>query len=189
MLETIIEFDKELMVFLNNLGSSKFDGFWMFITKQLNWLPFFIVLLYAVYKKVSLKTLGLILLLMAALITLTDQLTNLVKFTTQRQRPCNTEDIKHLLRIVRSSDSLSFFSGHASNSTATMTFLFLILRKYYKYAFIVFIFPLVFAYSRIYLSLHFPVDIVVGATVGACLGIIWYKLFVYLQHKLGPKLK
>ncbi|MHC5201916.1 phosphatase PAP2 family protein [Myroides sp. LJL119] len=183
MLETIIKLDKELLIFFNNLGSTSFDSFWLFITKQLNWIPFFLVLLYAVFKKVSLKTLGVILLLLALLITVTDQFTNLVKWSSQRARPCNTDDIKHLLRIIRCSDSLSFFSGHASNSTATMTFLFLILRKYYKYAFLVFVFPLIFAYSRIYLALHFPGDILVGVLVGVCFGLIWYQLYLYIEKK------
>lgn len=183
MIETLIQWDKELLIYLNSLGSTTYDPFWLFITKQLNWLPFYILLLYLVYKKVSLKTLGIILLVIAGLIACTDQFTNLVKWYYARPRPCNTEDIQSMLRIVKCSPTNSFFSGHASNSTATMVFLFLLLRRYYKYAFLVFIFPLVFAYSRIYLSLHFPGDILVGMCAGILTGTLFYNLYKWLEKK------
>ena len=189
MIEQIVEIDKQVMIYLNNLGSTPYDAFWLFITKQLNWLPFFLVLLYFTYKQVSLKTLGLVLIVLALLIAFTDQMTNLVKYSVGRLRPCNTEDIKESLRIVKCSSSLSFFSGHASNSTATMTFMFLLLRTKYKYAFLVFIFPLIFAYSRIYLSLHFPVDILVGMFAGVIFGTTFYKLFVFIERKYKTKLQ
>lgn len=183
MIESLIQSDKELLVYLNNLGSTTYDAFWLLITKQLNWMPFYLVLVYLVYKKVSLKTLGIVLLVIAGLIAFTDQFTNLVKNHFARSRPCNTEDIKALLRIVKCSDTNSFFSGHASNSTATMVFLFFLLRRYYKYAFLVFIFPLVFAYSRIYLSLHFPGDIFVGMCAGILTGTLFYQIFKWLERK------
>lgn len=183
MLETLVSLDKELLVYLNNLGTETFDPFWLFITKQLNWLPFYLVLFYFLIKQVGWKTVGVIVLLLAFLILCTDQLTNLVKYSVQRLRPCNTEDIKSVLRIVKSSSSFSFFSGHASNSSATMFFLFLILRRHYKYAYLVFLFPLIFAYSRIYLSLHFPGDILVGFMVGVVNGTLCYQLFKWVERK------
>ena len=48
MLDKILALDKELLIFLNGLGSSTFDPFWLFITKQSNWTPFFLVLLYLI---------------------------------------------------------------------------------------------------------------------------------------------
>lgn len=183
MIDTLIQLDKELLVYLNSFGSATYDPFWLFITKQLNWLPFFVLLLYLVYKKVSLKTLGIILLILAGLIAFTDQFTNLVKWYYARPRPCNTEDIKETIRVVKCSGTNSFFSGHASNSTATMVFLFLLLRRYYRYAFLVFIFPLVFAYSRIYLSMHFPGDILVGMCVGILIGTLFFQVFKWIERK------
>jgi undecaprenyl-diphosphatase len=58
-----------------------------------------------------------------------------------------------------------------------MVFLYLILRKYYKYAFLLFLYPLIFAYSRIYLGVHFPTDIVTGYFFGATFGIVFYSLY------------
>lgn len=188
MIESLVQVDKELLIFLNGLGSETYDPFWLFITKQLNWIPFFLVLLYLTYRKVSLKKLGVILLLLAALIAFTDQMTNLVKYTVARPRPCNTEDIQALIRVVKCSPSLSFFSGHASNSLANMLFLFLILRRYYKHSYLIFIFPLLFAYSRIYLTMHFPLDILAGYCFGLVSGTLFYQLFLWIERKYEDKL-
>lgn len=182
-MEQLIQLDKELFVFLNGFGSAQFDQFWLLITKQINWLPYFVLLLIIVQKKLGWKNLGIVLLFIALLITFTDQFTNLVKNHFQRLRPCNDLDIKDSIRIVKSSDTYSFFSGHASNSTASMIFIFLLLKKYYKYAFVVFLFPLIFAYSRIYLGLHFPGDIITGYFFGALFGYLFYKIYQAVLKK------
>lgn len=182
-MEELLKLDKELFVFLNGLGSAKYDAFWLLITKQSNWTPFFLILLIILQKKIGWKKLGIAILFIAFLLAFTDQATNLFKNYFQRLRPCNDTDINSVIRIVKSSISYSFFSGHASNSTASMMFLFLILRKYYKYAFVLFLFPLIFAYSRIYLALHFPLDIVSGYLFGLISGLFFFKLYQMVLNK------
>lgn len=177
MLEKVLAFDTQLFVFLNGLGTATYDEFWLFITKQSNWTPFFLMLLFLVYKKLGTKPTLTLLLFVALLLLVSDQTCNLFKYTFQRLRPCNNPEIKSVIRVVKSSDTFSFFSGHAANSMATMTFLFLLLKKYYRYAFLLFLFPLIFAYSRIYLGLHYPLDIVTGYLFGASFGFIAYKLY------------
>ena len=144
MLENIIDLDKSLFVFLNNLGTEPFDAIWLLITKQFNWTPFFLLLLYILYKKIGQKQLLLTLLFVAVMITFSDQITNLVKNNVQRLRPCNDEELTGLIRIVRDSETFSYFSGHAANSMAAMMFVFLILRKHYKYSYLIFLYPLIF---------------------------------------------
>jgi len=177
MLEKIIQLDKELFVFLNGLGSESFDGFWLLITKQLYWTPIFLVIFYFLQKKLGWKNFGFYILFMAVLILFCDQTTNLFKNYFQRLRPCNVEELKAIIRIVKTSKSFSFFSGHASNSMATTVFGFMILKKYYKHSYLLFLFPLIFAYSRIYLGLHFPIDILAGFVFGATSGFICYTLY------------
>ncbi len=177
MLEKIIALDKELFVFLNGLGSPAFDGLWLFITKQTNWTPIFLLVFYLIYKKVGLKNLGIMILFIAFLILICDQTANLFKYTFERLRPCNDLQIKDIIRVVKHSDTFSFFSGHATNSMATTVFVYFIMRKYYKHIYLLFLFPLIFAYSRIYLGLHFPSDILTGYTFGATFGFLFYKIY------------
>lgn len=177
MLEKIIHLDKELLVFLNGLGSTTFDSLWLGITNQLSWTPLFLLIFYLLQKKLGWKKFGYYVLFTALLILVCDQTANLFKHTFERLRPCNDEEIKGIIRIVKSSPSFSFFSGHATNSMATAVFTVMILKKYYKHSYLLFLFPLIFAYSRIYLGLHFPGDILTGYAFGATYGFICYKLF------------
>jgi undecaprenyl-diphosphatase len=177
MLEKIISLDKQLLVYLNNLGSETYDSLWLIITKQLYWSPLFLLIFYLLQKKIGWKKFGYYILFTAVLILICDQTVNLFKHGFERLRPINDEEIKGLLRIVKTSKSFSFFSGHATNSMASTVFAFMILRKYYKYSYLLFLFPLIFAYSRIYLGLHFPTDILTGYVFGATMGFVCYKLY------------
>ena len=183
MLEKVIALDKKLFVFLNGLGSPAYDSFWLIITKQINWTPFFLLIFYLMYKKIGWKNFLIAVVFIALLILVCDQSANLFKDTVQRLRPCNDTEINGIIRIVEKRDSFSFFSGHATNSMATTVFVFLLLRKFYKYTYLLFLFPLIFAYSRIYLGLHFPLDVLTGYVFGATFGILFYKGYHYLLRR------
>ena len=187
MLEEVINLDKKLFIFLNSLGSEPFDGIWLLVTKQFNWIPFFLLLLVILYKKIGTKQLVIVLLTVAALITFTNEITDLIKFSVQRIRPCNDEELVGLIRIVKDSDTFSYFSGHAANSTAAMMLVFLILRGFYKYAYLIFLYPLIFAYSRIYLGLHFPLDIISGYIFGSLTGILFYWIYKKIELQIIHK--
>ena len=186
MLEKLLSLDVQLFVFLNSLGSAPYDGLWLFITKQLNWIPFFLVLLYVIYKKIGGKQTLYVLLFIAVLILITDQSTNLFKYSFKRLRPCNNTDINSFIRIVKSSNSFSFISGHASNSMAAAMFIYHVLKPYFKYTFFLFLWPLIFAYSRIYLGLHYPLDIFCGYLFGMMTGFFLYKMYQFTQIKYFP---
>ena len=183
MLEYLLQLDRELLVYLNGLGSENWDGFFLHITKQLNWWPYFLLLIFLLLKKITPKQFLLLILVLTVFFIFTDQMTNLVKNTVERFRPVNDPGLKDIIRVVKSSKSWSFFSGHASNSSGSTLILFLILRKYYKYTFLMFLFPLLFAYTRIYLGLHFPGDILAGYAFGLMSGYGFYKLFCYLNAR------
>lgn len=177
MLERIIQLDKQVLVYLNGLGSEQWDWLWLIITKQLNWAPVFILVFYLLQKKIGWKSFGCYVLFIAVMVLICDQTVNLFKYSFERLRPCNDLEIGEIIRRVKTSSSFSFFSGHATNSMASTVLTFLILKRYYKHAYLLFLFPLIFAYSRIYLGLHFPTDILTGYTFGATCGYIAYRLY------------
>ena len=186
MIEKILSLDTELLIYLNNLGSTQYDGLWLIITNQLNWLPLFLLLLYVIFKKLGTKQTLYLLLFVALLITFTDQATNLVKNGFQRLRPCADPKVNSLIRVVQFRGSFSFFSGHAANSMAVATFIYFNLKRYSKYFYMLFLWPLIFAYSRIYLGLHYPVDILSGYLFGVFSGFMFYKLHQAAQRKYFP---
>ncbi|MBP4136657.1 phosphatase PAP2 family protein [Flavobacterium geliluteum] len=186
MLEKIQELDTSLLIFLNGLGAEKYDQLWLIITSQLNWTPFFLLMFYVIYKKVGAKQLLFIVLFVAVLLTFTDQITNLFKHTFERLRPCNNTDINKIIRVVQVRKSYSFFSGHAANTMAVATFLYLIFRDQFKYLGFLFLWPLIFAYSRIYLGLHYPGDILAGYFFGALFGFTLFKIYQKLKPRYFP---
>ena len=177
MLEKILALDTQLFIYLNSLGSETYDGLWLIITKQVNWIPFFLLLFYLIYKKLGIKQTGYLLIFVAVLVFATDQITNLFKYTFQRPRPCSNPEINSFIRVVLYRTSFSFFSGHAANTMAVSAFLYLIFKKQFKYFWLLFLWPLIFAYSRIYLGLHYPIDILTGYLFGFILGWLMYKIY------------
>lgn len=183
MLQKLLELDRELFLYLNNLGSEKYDPLWLFITKQVNWIPFFLLLFYIIWKKIGTKQTLYILFFVAVLIAFTDQITNVFKTTFERLRPSNNPNLGSTMRKVLIRNSFSFFSGHAANTMAVAMFLFLNMKRHFKYFGFIFLWPLIFAYSRIYLGLHYPSDILFGYLFGAINGFLFYKLYLYAQKK------
>ena len=182
--EFIIQKDKEFMIFLNNLGSESWDFFWIKVTNKRVWITLYALLLYLIFKSVGTKKGIAILIIAAVLITFADQFTNLIKYTFERLRPSNDPSINEKLRVLHKSTGFSFFSGHSSNSFANTTFLFLLLRKYYKYMGLLFIWPILFAYSRIYVGVHYPSDIFVGMIFGILTGFIFYKISLKIINRI-----
>lgn len=186
MLEQIQSLDAQLLIYLNSLGSETFDGFWLFITKQTNWIPLFLLFLFVIYKKIGTKQTLYLLLFTTVLLTITNGVCDLFKHGFERLRPCNNPDINSIIRVVKTTKSFSFFSGHAANTMAVATFLYHAFKSRFKYMGLLFLWPLIFAYSRIYLGLHYPGDVLTGYFFGAVFGFLMYKIYVFLQNKYFP---
>lgn len=184
MFEFIIQKDQELLIFLNNLGSEQWDPLWLAITNQFHWAPLFLFVFFIIIKTYGWKRGGLMIASMIVLVAFSDQFTNLIKNSVQRLRPNNDPEISHLLRTLINPQSYSFMSGHATTSTFFSVYVILLLEKKYNWAYFIFIFPLFFAYSRLYLGVHYPIDITVGILIGILFANIYYFFYKKLDRKL-----
>ncbi|WP_458627317.1 phosphatase PAP2 family protein [Winogradskyella sp. PC D3.3] len=182
MLEQLLAYDKALFLYLNNLGSETWDGLWLVITNKLSSIPLYAFLLFLIYKKLGWKAVVLMVLVIAAMVTFTDQITNVFKDSFQRPRPCRAEGVKDIMRFVAPRcGKYGFFSGHASNSMAVAIFAGLLLKPYFKNLLILLlIWSFIVAYSRIYVGVHYPLDIICGLTFGVLAGFGFYKLYNFL---------
>lgn len=184
MIEDIIQIDKNILIYLNNLGSEQWDSLWLVITNQFSWAPLFLLIFYLVIKTFGWKRGGFAILSMIVLVAFSDQFTNFIKNSVQRLRPNNDPEIMHLLRTLKDPQSYSFMSGHATTSTFFSVFVVLLLRDKIKYIYFILCFPLIFAYSRLYLGVHFPIDIIVGLLIGTILARLYHLLYIKVDQKI-----
>ncbi|MEM9077912.1 MAG: phosphatase PAP2 family protein [Bacteroidota bacterium] len=187
MLDQLLLWDKETLLYLNNLGSPSFDPFWSIITRINSWIPLFIVFL-ALFltkfqRKQALQRVGVLVLLIFAI----TGLCNLVKSQVGRLRPCNDESVNIFMRVLHTPSDFSFFSGHASTSFAVTTLVYLLLRRRIKWAGVFFVWPLLFSYSRLYLGVHYPLDVLVGALVGVLLAWGFFGGYTHLFNPTHSK--
>lgn len=185
MIEQLLEYDTELFLFLNNLGSPTWDNLWLLITNKWTFVPLYVALLFLIHKKYGMKTMWMAVVVIVLMITFTDQVTNLFKRTFERPRPCGDEALKEVMRYVAPRcGKYGFFSGHSSNSMAAAVFAGLLLKPHFKnLIFILLFWSAIVAYSRIYVGVHYPLDIVCGLLFGAISGFVFYKFLTYLTNR------
>ncbi len=182
-MDEIIQLDKELFLYLNTLGTTTWDRFWVFMSERSYWIPFYLLLLYLLIRNFGWRKTGLVLGLTLLMVLFTDQITNLLKDGVQRPRPCFTPEFEGVMRGVgcERRGRFGFTSAHASNHFAIAVFLGLVFRNHYKWMFAaLLIWAALISYSRIYLGVHFPADVICGGAMGILLGFGFYKLFNYL---------
>lgn len=185
MWEQLAEWDRKLFVYLNNLGIEDYDGFWLFITQINHWIPlyllFFGLFIFTFPWKKAILAILFTLINLAFVVTLTQ----LVKNQVARLRPNNEPLLEDLIRVLQKPNNFSFFSGHAASSFAVTTFVVLVLRKKYKWAYVFYIWPILFALSRIFVGVHYPLDLFIGAIVGLLCACLFYYFYKKTCHKLN----
>ena len=188
MIDQLLQYDTELFILLNNLGSTTWDGLWLIITNKFASVPLYIFLLFLLYKHYGLKSMLVFVVVIALMITFTDQITNVFKRGFMRSRPCGVAELEEQIRFIAvRCGKYGFFSGHSSNSMAAAVFTGLLLKPYYKnLIFILLFWSAVVAYSRIYVGVHYPIDILFGMTFGAMSGFMFYKIAKYALKRFLP---
>ena len=187
-MDFLINLDKQLFLFLNGLHYTWLDGFmWQVSTKTL-WIPFYALLIFFMIWKRK-KYWWITILSIALMIVLSDQGADLVKNTTKRHRPTHNVTIENKVHVLTAPDGrvyrggeYGFVSSHASNAFAVAFFVSLFFARRWL-TILMFVWAVVVCYSRIYLGVHYPLDILGGAIVGSVAGILIFYLerFVYLK--------
>jgi undecaprenyl-diphosphatase len=183
ILTTLIQWDKALLVTLNGCHSPWMDWFMWLCSQTLIWIPFFFVFLVLLIKNKKSGSI-LILLSLALLILFTDQIASGVfKPLIHRLRPTHDPEISNLVHCVKDykGGSYGFFSSHAANMFAFAGFSLILIRNTY-YSISVLVWASLVAYSRIYLGVHFPLDIVTGIVFGLISAGLFYKLYRFIEN-------
>jgi undecaprenyl-diphosphatase len=188
MLEFFLELDKQFFLILNGLHHPFFDQVMYYISHKFTWIPLYVFLMVLVFIRYRWKGF-LVLVFVVILITLSDQLSVLAKNTFMRLRPCLEPSLEGLVHIVRGrcGGRYGFVSSHATNTFALAVFMNYLLGSRFRFVVPVMLtYAVLNAYSRVYLGVHYPADVIFGALLGVLIGMfvyfLWAKVVKYTKR-------
>ncbi|MFT5618606.1 MAG: undecaprenyl-diphosphatase [Arenicella sp.] len=185
MLEQLDQLDKEFFLYLNEKHSLFGDTFMYFLSDKLAWIPFYALVFIFLLKHYRAKIL-FVLIAIAVTVILCDQFSSgFCKPFFERLRPSHAPELAGMVHTVFGylGGKFGFISSHACNVFGISTLLYLLLRKEFTYTWLIFIWAFLISYSRIYLGVHYPGDILAGAIMG----IIFASLVHSVYRKSLPK--
>jgi undecaprenyl-diphosphatase len=180
VIETLKNIDRSLFLSINSFHNEWMDKVMWIISNDLFIYPFVILFLVAFYKKIGPRKTGILILSLGFCVATSDFTTNIIKHSVKRYRPTHNLEIKEQVHVVNEyrGGQFGFFSGHSSNTFAVTFLLFLSSSLFLSASkrLLFFSIPLLVAYSRVYLGVHYPADVAVGAIYGIAIGGMVYML-------------
>lgn len=184
------EFDHQLMLWLNYDGGFFADTFWYTLTSVRSWVPFFIAILgtlaYSCRRERQpwLVYLGL-LLFTGVIFAATDYISaGIIKPWVARPRPSHQEGVMEFLHYVGDyrGGAYGFVSSHAANCFGLAVWISLLFRNR-ALTVAMLTYAALNCYSRIYLGVHYPGDIICGTLLGVACAWLGYRGFVIAARR------
>lgn len=185
MIDWLENIDREILFAINGANSSFLDQIMWIISTKFFGLPFYLILLYYIHKLKGWQESALFLVIGILAVGMSDLSAKyLFKELFERYRPSQNLEIQHRLHFVNNykGGMYGFISNHSSNMFALTTYVYLVLTKLVKKKLLLgmFLFPIIIGYSRVYLGVHYPSDVIIGGLWGSLIGIIFYRIY---QHQ------
>lgn len=195
MFESLEAIDRSIVLAVNSWNTPFLDQFFWIVSKTAPWIPFYLLILYVVWRKNGLKTMGVFLVMAVLLVALLDSSTTfLFKETIQRYRPSHNLLLENKLHFfVKSNGDIyrggqyGFFSSHASNNAGIALLIWFFLRRYYpRLKWLLMFCVALIGLSRIYLAVHYLSDVVCGIIWGLLWAFVFWKLY---QRFISKKIR
>ncbi|MFD2033764.1 phosphatase PAP2 family protein [Belliella marina] len=185
MIESLRAWDENLFIYLNGFHIDFLDPIVFQLTQTWPWIPLYLFLIYLIVKKFG-KESWWVMISIGLTILFADQFTSgFMKPFFERLRPCHDpmwEGIIH--NFGKCGGSYGFASSHSSNSFGIATIMTLTLSDRYKAVKWLFLWAALFSYTRIYLGVHYPADVLVGAFVGVISAYISFYIGSFIKSKV-----
>ncbi|MEZ4799213.1 MAG: phosphatase PAP2 family protein [Flavobacteriales bacterium] len=190
-MEVFLSWDKALMLWLNTDAFPILDKVMWYFSEKLFWIPVYAILLFSIFKKYGTKIFVWAIVFIALCVLLNDQTASgIFKTWVARPRPSHTPGLEELLHFVREPNGnlykggqFGFYSSHAANYAGVVTLYILIMKPQTWIKWLLVSWVVLISYSRIYLGVHFPSDILMGLLMGMLYGWICFRLFKFILHK------
>lgn len=186
-MEALEHIDREIFLFLNGLNAAWADPIMKVFTSHAFWVPFVVLIAILVILKYRKKA-WIPLIIIALCFASTDRISSMTKNRVCRYRPTHNVEIADSVHIVDGyrGGQYGFFSSHAANSFG-LALLSLLILKNKKFTIFILAWAVIVSYSRIYVGVHYPADIAVGAAAGCLIATAFYLIFNKLRKKFIPK--
>lgn len=180
-LQSVIDLDTSIFLFFNGMHNTYFDYFMSTYSGKWIWIPMYAAIFYVMLRNFSWKVTLCCVVAVALVVVFTDQVSaSLIRPHVERMRPSNLNNpLSELVHIVNNhrGGRYGFPSCHAANTFGLAFFLFFLFRRCWLTLFMMG-WALLTCYSRVYLGVHYPGDLLVGTLIGAAGAYLMYHLFV-----------
>lgn len=182
------DIDARLLLIVNGAHSPFFDSVMWCISGRWIWVPFYAVLAYLLFRRMSWKRASICLVTIGLIILAADQTcATLIRPEIDRLRPANLNNpLSSFVHVVNGyrGGRYGFPSCHAANTFALAVFMSLVIRHKW-FTVMMFSWAFVVSYSRMYLGVHYFGDLFCGATIGSLFAVLFYYLQNYLFKRLN----
>jgi len=180
----INQLDIQLFLRLNSIHNDYFDPIMAWISGRNSWFPMYAIIIGTLIWRYKTRSIGMLLVIVFSVIISDQVCSSILKPLIHRLRPCHEPSIQNMVHIVGNcGGQFGFCSSHAANTFALATCLFFLIGKEFPRVLYFYIWAIIISYSRIYVGVHYPLDVLSGAGIGVLSALSCYKIHHYFLLK------